>query len=69
MTVKELKENLNYYEDEQEIEFTFTDEVNVESWKEDRWGNKTVEVDLKFEPSFIGNSMCCCWIDFSEVKK
>lgn len=69
MKVKELKENLEYYEDEQEIVFTFADEVEVESWKEDRYGNKTVEVDLKLEPSFIGNSRCCCWIDLSEVKK
>lgn len=69
MTVKELKDNLEYYEDDQEIEFTFTDEVEVESWKEDKYGIRTVEVDLKLEPSFIGNSGCCCWIDLSEVKK
>ena len=68
MTVKELKENLQYYEDDQEIEFTFTDEVEVESWKEDKFGNRSVEVDLKLEPSFIGNSRMCCWIDLSEVK-
>lgn len=63
MTVKELKENLEYYEDDQEIKFTFSGEVEVESWTENKYGNKSVKVDLTLEPCFIGNSRCCCWID------
>lgn len=67
MTVKELKENLEYYEDNQEIEFTFSGEVEVEAWTENKYGNKSVEIDLKLEPCFIGNSRCCCWIDLEEA--
>ena len=67
MTVKELKENLAYFDDDMEIEFTFRDDVEVESWTEDKYGNKSVEVDLKLEPCFIGNPGIC-WIDL-EVKK
>lgn len=63
MTVKELKENLEYYEDDQEIEFTFSGDVEVESWTENKYGEKSVELDLKFEPCFIGNCRCDCWID------
>jgi hypothetical protein len=62
MTVKELKENLEYYDDDAEIEFTLNQEVEVDSWTENKYGNKSVEVDLKLEPCFIGGTGNC-WID------
>ena len=64
MTVKELKENLAYYEDDQEIKFTFRGEVEVEAWTENKYGNKSVEIDLKLEPCFFGYG---CWIDLEEA--
>lgn len=68
MTVKELKENLAYYEDDQEIKFTFRGEVEVEAWTENKYGDKSVEIDLKLEPCFIGgNSIYGCWIDLEEA--
>lgn len=68
MTVKELKENLEYYEDDQELEFTFRGVIEVESWTENKYGNKSVELDAEFEPVFIGHGRCGCWIDL-EVKE
>lgn len=68
MTVRELKENLDLYDEDQEIEITFSGEIEVEAWKENKYGDKTVEVDLKLEPFFIGGSSTF-WIDLKEVEK
>lgn len=67
MTVKELKENLNFYDDDAEIEFTFNQEVEVDSWKEDKYGFKYVEIDKKLDICFIGGKDSP-WIDL-EVKE
>lgn len=54
MTVKELKEELEYYDDSMEIQFNFDDSsVEVESWTEDKYGYKTVSIDKKLKPTFI----------------
>lgn len=67
MTVKELKENLDYYDDDMEIEFTFNQEVEVDSWTENKYGMKSVEIDKKLDICFIGGTGNC-WIDL-EVKE
>ena len=42
MTVKEFKEELEFYDDEAEVIFSFEDDVDCESWTEDKYGNKKV---------------------------
>lgn len=54
MTVKELMDNLQYYE--------FDDDVEVESWTENKYGMKEVEIRKKLKPSFIGTVQGNCWI-------
>lgn len=67
MTVKELKENLDFYDDDAEIEFTLNQEIEVDSWKETKYGFKYVEIDKKLDICFIGDTHGSPWIDL-EVK-
>ena len=56
MTIKELKAELDYYDDEEmEIVFEFDDDVDVESWTETRWGTKRVHIDANLKPFFISD--------------
>ena len=57
MTVKELKEELEYYDDDMEVVFEINDDIECESWTEDKWGGKEVHVDSKLQPTFI---IECC---------
>lgn len=68
MTVKELKDNLDFYDDEAEIEFTLNQEIEVDSWTENKYGMKYVEIDKKLDICFIGGGEGSPWIDL-EVKK
>ena len=62
MTVKELMQELTYYDEDSEVEFEFDDDVEVESWTENKYGMKEVEVRKKLKPSFIGTVQGNCWI-------
>ena len=54
MTVKELKEELSYYDDDAEVIFDFEDSsVEVDSWTEDKYGYKTVRIDTELTPTFM----------------
>lgn len=54
MTVAELKKELEYYEDDMEVVFNLDDsDIEVDSWSEDKWGNKSVDIDAKLKPTFI----------------
>lgn len=53
MTVKELKEELEYYDDDMEVVFEFDDDVEVETVTESKWGWKEVHIDSKLKPTFI----------------
>lgn len=68
MTVKELMDNLKYYEEDDEVVFEFDDDIEVESWTENKYGMKEVKISKKLEPSFIGTIQGDCWISL-EVKK
>lgn len=57
MTVADFKKELDCYEDNQEIVFEFDDDVEVDSWTENRWGLKSVHIDEILEPTFIGDCM------------
>jgi hypothetical protein len=63
MTVKELKNNLNHYDDDAEIEFTLNQEIEIDSWKENKYGMKYVEIDKKLDICFIGGTYDAPWID------
>ena len=55
MTVKELKGELEYYEDDMEVVFELDDDVEVDTVTESRWGRKEVHIDKKLEPTFISD--------------
>lgn len=68
MTVKDLIMELAYYEGDSEVEFEFDDDVEVESWTENKYGDKEVEIRKMLEPSFICTISGNCRISL-EVKK
>lgn len=53
MTVKELKEELNFYDDDMEVEFNIDDEVEIDSATFDRYDFGSARVRGKLNPSFI----------------
>ena len=54
MTVKDLKAELEFYDDDAEVIFNFDDSsVEVDSWTEDKWGFHTVSIDAELEPTFM----------------
>ena len=53
MTVKELREELEFYDSNAEVIFEINDDIECESWTEDRYGNKTVCVNCELNPTFI----------------
>lgn len=57
MTVADFKKELECYDDDQEVVFELDDDVEVDSWTETRWGIKSVCIDKKLKPTFIGNSL------------
>lgn len=61
MTVKELKEELEFYDDDMEIVFEVCDDFEPDSVTEDKWGNREVHLNVKVKPVFmskIHGSMC-----------
>ena len=54
MTVKELKEELEDYEDDMEVIFKVCDTFEPEYVTEDRWGKREVTLDAKVRSSYIG---------------
>ena len=63
MTVREFKEELEFYDDEAEVIFSFEGDVDCESWTEDKYGNKKVSVDCELNPVFICRINGNCNID------
>ena len=53
MTVKEFKEELEFYDSDAEVIFEIDDDIECESWTEDRYGNKRVSVNCELNPTFI----------------
>lgn len=70
MTVAELKKELEYYDDDMEVVFNLDDpSVEVDSWTEDKWGNKSVSIDAKLEPTFIGECRGDMRIELGVIKE
>ena len=53
MTVKEWKLELDCYDDDMEVCFEFNDDIDVESWTENRYGQKQVHINENLKPTFI----------------
>lgn len=69
MTVKELKEELEFYDDDREIVFELQDDVAVESWTENRCGDKEVNIDAKLEINFMGEICGDMHIEFGVMSE
>ena len=63
MTVKELKDNLAYYDDDAEVIFEIDCDIEPESITETKYGWHTVHLDSKLKPTFIGNIHNDCFIE------
>lgn len=53
MTVKEWKAELDCYDDDMEVCFEFNDDIDVESWTENRYGQKSVHLSENLKETFI----------------
>lgn len=70
MTVAELKKELEYYDDDMEVVFNLDDpSVEVDSWTEDKWGNREVSIDKKLEPTFISEMHGDMRIELGVIKE
>lgn len=70
MTVAELKKELEYYEDDMEVVFNLDDsDIEVDRWSEDKWGNKTVDIDAKLKPTFISEFRGDMRIELGVIKE
>jgi len=63
MTVKELKDNLDFYDDDADVVFEVCDDFEPESVTEDKYGYKQVHLDSKLKPTFIGEIHGDCYIE------
>lgn len=69
MTVAELKKNLDCYDDDMEVVFNLDDpSVEVDSWTEDKWGNRSVSIDANLEPTFISECRGDVRIELGVIK-
>ena len=53
MTVKEWKAELDCYDDDMEVCFKLNEDIECESWTEDRYGQKSVHVNENLKETFI----------------
>ena len=56
MTVKEWKEELAFYDDDAEVIFEVDDEFEPEEITESKYGWRTVRLNSKLKPTFIGDT-------------
>ena len=66
MTVKELKEELSFYDDDAEVIFEIDCEIEPESITETKYGWHTVHLDSKLKPTFIGECRGDCRIELGK---
>lgn len=53
MTVADLKKELEFYDDDMKVQFDLEGKVEVESWTENKYGDKEVYIDKDLKPTFI----------------
>lgn len=63
MTVKELKEELAFYDDDAEVIFEVDDDFDPEEITESKHGWYTVRLKSKLKPTFIGTLHGDCRIE------
>ena len=69
MTVKELKEELEYYDDDMEVVFEVCDDFEPDSVTEDKWGNREVHLEVKVKPFFISENHGEMRIELDRVRE
>lgn len=55
MTVRDLKDELSYYDDDQEVVFEINDDIEPHSITQDKYGFTTVNLDSKLEVFSMGD--------------
>lgn len=63
MTVRELIDNLSYYDDDSEVIFEIDCDIEPESITETKYGWHTVHLDSKLKPTFIGGLHGDCYVE------
>lgn len=63
MTVKELKDELSFYDEDSEVIFEVDDELEPESITETKYGWHTVRINSKLKPTFIGHLHGDCYVE------
>ena len=66
MTVKELKDNLAFYDDDAEVIFEIDCEIEPESITETKYGWHTVYLNSRLKPTFIGECRGDCRIELGK---
>ena len=63
MTIKELKDNIAFYDDDAEVIFEIDCEIEPESITETKYGWHTVYLNSKLKPTFIGTIHGDCYVE------
>lgn len=63
MTVRELKNNLSYYDDDSEVIFEIDCDIEPKSITETKYGWYTVHLDSKLKPKLIGDLHGDCYVE------
>lgn len=66
MTVKELKEELSFYDEDEDVVFEICDDFEPESITENKYGWHTVHLDCKLKPTFISEYRGDCRIELGK---
>ena len=66
MTVKELKDELKFYDDDMEIIFEVDDDFEADSITQDKWGYTTVRINNRIEPWFMSVTNGNMFIEFAK---
>lgn len=66
MTVKELKEELSFYDEDAEVVFEVDDDFEPYSVTENKYGWRTVHLDSKLKPTFISEYHGDCCIELGK---
>lgn len=66
MTVKELKEELSFYDEDADVVFEVFDDFEPDSVTENKYGWRTVSLNCKLKPTFICECRGDCRIELGK---
>lgn len=69
MTVKDLKAELDCYDDDAEIYFEINADIEVDSITQGKYGNVSVHIDKRLEHTFSGDIHGYCWIELGVAEE